>query len=80
MSFTNKQIEYLHESDKMPDWVYYQQNKATAQENYNRQVLSIRNRLRTRLTEEQYEKEIERQLENKLQETIDNLFVDIIIK
>lgn len=29
-------IEELHESGKMPDWVYYQLNGKTAQENYRK--------------------------------------------
>ena len=32
-----EQLEYLHESGKMPDRYYYQQNGGTAQQNYNRQ-------------------------------------------
>lgn len=36
MAYTKEQIEYLHDSGKMPDWLYYQQNGAKAQENYNR--------------------------------------------
>ncbi len=29
-------LEELHESGKMPDWVYYQLNGKTAQENYRK--------------------------------------------
>lgn len=36
MAYTKEQIECLHDSGKMPNLAYYQQNKATAQENYNR--------------------------------------------
>lgn len=54
MAYTKEQIEYLHDSGKMPDRVYYQQNGATAQENYNRQIQSFRNRLRDKQQEEQY--------------------------
>ena len=51
MAYTKEQIEYLHDSGKMPDWAYYQQNVATAQENYNRQIQAFRNRLRDRQQE-----------------------------
>lgn len=46
MAYTKEQLEYLHDSGKMPDWAYYQQNEATAQENYNRQIKVFRNRLK----------------------------------
>ena len=35
MAFTPEQIEYLHSTGQMPDWVYYQQNGRSLQENYN---------------------------------------------
>lgn len=35
MSFTAEQIEYYHDSGKIPDWIYYQINGKSAQENYN---------------------------------------------
>ena len=53
MAYNKEQIEYLHDSGKMPDWAYYQQNGATAQENYTRQMRAIKNRLRDRLQKEQ---------------------------
>lgn len=77
MAYTKEQIEYLHDSGKMPDWAYYQQNGATAQENYNRQIQAFRNRLRDRQQEEQQQKEIEKQIEDKLQETLEDLLKDL---
>lgn len=53
MAYTKEQIEYLHDSGKIPDWAYYQQNGATAQENYNRQIQAFRNRLKDKQQEEQ---------------------------
>ncbi len=35
MSYSKEMIEYLHDTGKMPDWVYYQQNGKSLQENYN---------------------------------------------
>lgn len=35
MAYTIEQIEYLYEMGMMPDWVYYQVNGKSAQENYN---------------------------------------------
>ena len=53
MAYTKEQIEYLHDSGKMPDWAYYQQNRTTAQENYNRQIQAIRTKLKDKYKEEQ---------------------------
>lgn len=84
MAYTKEQIEYLHDSGKMPDLAYYQQNGATAQENYNRQIQAFRNRLRDKQQEEQQQKEIEKKIEDKLQKILEDLLkdlnIDIILK
>lgn len=84
MAYTKEQIEYLHDSGKMPDLAYYQQNRATAQENYNRQIQAFRNRLRDKQQEEQQQKEIEKKIEDKLQKILEDLLkdlnIDIILK
>ena len=77
MAYTKEQIEYLHDSGKMPDWAYYQQNGATAQENYTRQIQAFRNRMLERYQEEQQEKEIEKQIEDKLEEILEDLLKDL---
>lgn len=77
MAYTKEQIEYLHDSGKMPDWAYYQQNGATAQENYNRQMQAFRNRLRDKQQEEQQQKEIEKQIEDKLEKILEDLLNDL---
>ena len=77
MAYTKEQIEYLHDSGKMPDWAYYQQNGATAQENYNRQIQAFRNRLRDKQQEEQQQKEIEKQIEYKLEKILEDLLNDL---
>ena len=76
MAYTKAQIEYLHDSGKMPDWAYYQQNGATAQENYNRQIQAFRNRLRDRQQEKQQQREIEKQIEKQIEETLEELLKD----
>lgn len=84
MSHTKEQIEYLHNSGNMPDWAYYQQNRATAQENYNRQIQAFKNRITERQQQKQQQDEIEKQLEDKLEEILEDLLkdlnIDIIIK
>ena len=77
MAYTKEQIEYLHDIGKMPDLAYYQQNRATAQENYNRQIQAFRNRMLERYQEEQQEKEIEKQIEDKLEEILEDLLKDL---
>ena len=34
ISLTPEEIEYYHDKGQMPDWIYYQVNGKTAQENY----------------------------------------------
>lgn len=77
MAYTKKQIEYLHDSSKMPDWAYYQQNGATVQENYNSQIQAFRTRLKDRQLEEQQQREVEKQIENKLEEILNDLLNDL---
>ena len=80
MEYNKELIEQLHDSGKIPDWAYYQQNGATAQENYNRQIQAFRNRLRDRQPEiqqrKEIEKQIEKQLEDKIEETLEELLKD----
>ena len=78
MAYTKEQIEYLHDSGKMPDWAYYQQNGATVQENYNRQIKAFRNRLKGRQLEEQQQKEIEKQIEKQLEDKIEEILEDLL--
>lgn len=80
MAYTKEQIEHLHDSGKMPNLAYYQQNNATAQENYNRQIQVFRNRLKDRQQEEQQQKEIEKQIEDNLQNLLKDLNFNIILK
>ena len=75
MAFSKEQIEYLHNTGKMPDWVYYQQNGASAQENYNRQKLEQRQRM----TQQLQEKELEEIIMKKIETILEDLFSNIII-
>ena len=75
MAFSKEQIEYLHNTGKMPDWAYYQQNGATAQENYNRQKIEQRQRI----TQKLQEKELEEIIMKKIETILEDLFSNIII-
>lgn len=64
---TKEEIEYYHNSGLMPDWVYYQVNGKTAQENY----IDI-------VTKRDNEKEIEESITKQIEEIIDRNFDDIL--
>ena len=70
MAFSKEQIENLHNTGKMPDWAYYQQNGGSAQENYNRQKLEQRQRM----TQQLQEKELEEIIMNKVESILLDLF------
>ena len=75
MAFSKEQIEYLHNTGKMPDWAYYQQNGGSAQENYNRQKIEQRQRI----TQKLQEKELEEIIMKKIETMLEDLFSNIII-
>ena len=57
MAYTLEQIEYLHNTGKMPDWIYYQQNGKSASENYVRIKNEMRHKWREKLLMQRAEKE-----------------------
>lgn len=64
---TKEEIEYYHNSGLMLDWVYYQVNGKTAQENYIDIVAKRDN-----------ERELEESITKQIEETIDRHFDDIL--
>ncbi len=64
---TKEEIEYYHNSGLMPDWVYYQVNGKTAQENYIDIVVKRDN-----------ERELEESITKQIEEAIDMHFDDIL--
>lgn len=73
---TKEEIEYYHNSGLMPDWIYYQVNGKTAEENY-RDILMKRNKEYRDLI---VDREIEDSISKRLEETIDNCLDNIISK
>ena len=57
MAYTLEEIEYLHDTGKMPDWIYYQQNGKSATENYTRIKNEMRRKWREKLLMQRAEKE-----------------------
>ena len=86
MAYTLEQIEYLHERGLMPDWVYYQQNGKTAEENFRDQRKRLlerceqreqeRRREQAKKEEKQLEAEMEKQLEKAIEKALDQLLKD----
>lgn len=64
---TKEEIEYYHNSGLMPDWVYYQVNGKTAQENYIDIVAKRDNEI-----------ELEESITKQIEEAIDRHFDDIL--
>lgn len=64
---TKEEIEYYHNSGLMPDWVYYQVNGKTVQENYIDIVKKRDN-----------ERELEESITKQIEETIDRHFDDVL--
>ena len=70
MALTPQEIERLHRSGKMPDWVYYQVNGKSAQENWEEQHRKIIEGVRQREAEKRRQAE-EKALEKKLEAEIE---------
>ena len=81
-------IERLHNSGKMPDWIYYQMNGKSAWENYVEQFnkISKKNQIDWELEiykakrkaeiEAELEKQIEEQVAPEIEKALDKLFAD----
>ena len=65
-------IEWYRSRGQMPDWIYYQINGKSAQENYA-QILREREKNLLPLLENQIEKELEPILEKVISKLLDGL-------
>lgn len=71
MSLTQKEIEYLHDIGKMPDWYYYQINGKSFQENYITIHRQRQLQYRKLLVERQQQKELEKELDTTIEKVLD---------
>ena len=82
-----EQAEYYHSIGKMPDWIYYQLNGKTAQENYNvfhrrqaerfhQQQEERRRKDAEKAALDDFEKKIEAQAEKAVEKALDDLLKD----
>lgn len=93
MAYSLEQIEYLHDTGKMPDWIYYQMNGKSAEENYRLQKMKIRKeieqreqerrrheeeRRRKKEEEKALEAEIEKKAEAAISKALDELLKDFL--
>lgn len=72
MSLTQKEIEYLHDTGKMPDWYYYQVNGKSFQENYITIHRQRQLQYRKLLVERQQQKELEKELDIAIEKALEN--------
>lgn len=85
MAYSKEMIEWLHDTGKMPDWIYYQQNGKSLQENYTaqkmkqqKQIEELLNDRRRREEEARAEKELEAEIEKKVSETVENALEELL--
>lgn len=82
MAYSKEIIEWLHDIGKMPDWIYYQQNGKSLQENYTAQKLKqqkqIDELLNDRREEARAEKELQVEIEKKVSETVENALEELL--
>ena len=83
MAYTLEEIEYLHDTGKMPDWIYNQMNGKTLQENYNSIVRKREVEFYKKLKEQERQKqqkeleaEIEKQAEKAIEKALEELLKD----
>lgn len=76
MAYTQEQIEYLHNIGKMPDWIYYQQNNKSPQQNIDEQGKKAAEKFRNKRQEKMFityiDKYIREVIDDFSKELIDN--------
>lgn len=75
--FLKEQIEFLHNTGKMPDWVYYQQNRNGITENYREQKAKIYREIRQDTVQKLQETEIEKYIEEDISNIIQKALLGI---
>lgn len=75
--FSKEQVEYLHNTGKMPDWAYYQQNGNSIAENYREQKAKIYREIRQDTVQKLQETEIEKYIEEDISNIIQKALLGI---
>ena len=80
MDYTLDKVELLHDYGSMPDWVYYQLNGKSLQENYQDMIQKRQQNIREKKLEEllnqEIEKEVSEYIEKSLNSILENLLKD----
>lgn len=76
--FSKEQVEYLHNTGKMPDWAYYQQNGNGITENYREQKAKIDQRIIQDIERKQYGKETGKNIQESIEEIIQKSMIEIL--
>ena len=75
--FSKEQIDFLHDTGKMPDWAYYQQNRNSIAENYKEQKAKIYREIRQDTVQKLQETEIEKYIEEDISNIIQKALLGI---
>ena len=78
MNVDKKMVEYYHDNGQMPDWIYYQLNDKSAEENYIEQHKKIRERILKRYYDNQEESRVEKEIETKLEITLEKALEELL--
>lgn len=76
--FLKEQIEFLHNTGKMPDWVYYQQNRNGITENYREQKTKIHQKTKQERKGNQQEKELEDYIQKDIEEIVQKSINEVL--
>ena len=71
MALSNEEIERLHRQGKIPDWVYYQTNNKSPQENIEEQ----RDKVREQIISRSMKDELTREIQEILDDILSNLSI-----
>ena len=77
MAYTREQIEQLHDSGKMPDWVYYQTVKKPAWQAWQEQRDKIIRQQKEREQEKKYQEQIEKLAEDGVMKALEAVLDDL---
>ena len=81
MAYSLEQVESFHDQGVMPDWIYYQLNGKSLQENYqdviHKRQQVFRKKQQEELQNQEIEKEVSTYIENSLDNILENLLKDI---
>ena len=79
MAYSLEQVESFHNQGVMPDWIYYQLNGKSLQENYQDVIHKMQQDFRKKQQEELQNQEIEKEVSEYVEKSLDNI-LDKLLK